>query len=66
MSIYNTVKNGDGEILTGKLWRKSHPFFNDLPFYTEIPRMDDMAGPLESALGEESREGCYRAMLVVR
>jgi hypothetical protein len=65
MSFQN-IKYSNGEILTGKLWRQSHPFFNDLPFYSEIPRMDEIAGPLESALGKGDQEGCYRAMLVVR
>jgi len=66
MSNQNTIKNSNGEILTGKLWRKSHSFFTDLPFYTEIPRMDEIAGPLQSALSEGGQEGCYMAMLVVR
>jgi len=66
MSIQNTIKSSNGEILTGRLWRKEHPFFNDLPFYSNIPRMDEIAGTLESALGKESLEGCYRALLVVR
>lgn len=66
MSNQNTIKNSNGEILTGKLWRKSHRFFADLPFYTEIPRMDEIAGPLQSALSEVGQEGCYMATLVVR
>jgi hypothetical protein len=64
MSIQNTVKHYNGETLTGKLWRKSHTFFKDLPFYTEIPRMDDIEGPLRSALSK-GWEG-YRVMMVVR
>jgi hypothetical protein len=66
MSFQNTVQHFNGEILTGKLWRKNHPFFTDLPFYTEILRMDDIAGPLKNALGEGSPEGTYGAMLMVR
>jgi hypothetical protein len=66
MSNQNTITSSNGEILTGKLWRKSHSFFTDLPFYTEIPRMDEIAGPLQSALGEGGREGGYMATLVVR
>jgi hypothetical protein len=62
----NTVKSSNGEILTGKLWRKDHKFFKDLPFYTDIPRMDEIAGPLREALGEGSVEGSYGALLVVR
>jgi hypothetical protein len=64
MSNQNTIKNSNGEILTGKLWRKSHSFFNDLPFYTEI--QDEIAGPLQTALGERGGEGRYMATLVVR
>jgi len=66
MSILNTIKSSNGEILTGRLWRKDHPFFNDLPFYSNIPRMDEIAGPLENALGKGNLDGCYRALLVVR
>jgi hypothetical protein len=66
MSHQNTVKNSKGEILTGKLWRKNHSFFNDLPFYTEIPRLDEISGPLQCALSEGGREGCCMATLVVR
>jgi hypothetical protein len=62
----NTVKNSNGELLTGKLWRKNHELFNDLPFHTDIPRMDEIAGPLQKALEEGSLEVSYRALLVVR
>jgi hypothetical protein len=64
MSSY--FKYHNGEILTGKLWRKIHPSFKELPFYTEIPRMDEMSGPLQIALGEGSQDPRYRSMLVVR
>jgi hypothetical protein len=30
------VKNSMGEVLTGKIWRKQHAFFKDLPFYSNI------------------------------
>jgi hypothetical protein len=65
MSLKNTVKCSNGEILTGRLWRKDHPFFNDLPFYSNIPRLDEIAGPLEKAFGGGNLEGCYRGLLVV-
>ena len=66
MSFQNTVKHSNGEILTGKLWRKDHSFFNGLPFYSNIPRMDDIAGSLQVALGNGAQvKGCYRALLVV-
>lgn len=64
--MMNTIKNTDGEILTGRLWRKDHPFFKFFPFYTNIPRMDEIGAPLQKALGGRSQEGCYGALLVVR
>ena len=66
MSTQNITYLKNGETLTGKLWRKIHSFFIELPFYTEIPRMDEMVGPLQGALGDGSQGGCFRAMLVVR
>lgn len=65
MSLLNTVEHSNGEILTGKLWRTCHAFFNDLPFYSNIPRMEEIASPLQKALGEDDLEGCYRELLVV-
>lgn len=66
MSIHNTVIHPSGEILTGRLWREDHhSFFNNLPFYTNIPRMDDMAGPLMGAL-DDDRGRCQKALLAVR
>ena len=59
-TMMNTVKNG--ETLTGRLWWKNHSFFNDLPFYSNIPRMDDIAIPLQQALSESS----YYFLLIVR
>ena len=59
-------KYHNDKILMGKLWRELHPSFKELPFYTEIPRMDEMSGPLQIALGEGSRDARYRSMLVVR
>ena len=58
----NTVKNLNGETLTGRLWQKNHSFFIDLPFYSNIPRMDDIAIPLQQALSESS----YYILLIVR
>lgn len=62
----NTVICANGEILTSKLWRKEHSFFNDLPFYSNIPRMEEMAGPLKSTLSEEGGHRCFCELLVVR
>jgi hypothetical protein len=62
----NTVKHSSGVDLTGKLWRKEHPFFKDLPFYSNIPRMDDLAESLGTALCEGRSGGFYNALLIVR
>lgn len=59
----HTTKDSNGEILTGKTWRKSHPFFHEFPFYSNIPRMDDMAASLEQSL--DLQEGGYGALLIV-
>ena len=66
LSILCYFKYHNDEILMGKLWRELHPSFKDLPFYTEIPRMDKMSGPLQIALGEGCWDACYRSMLVVK
>jgi hypothetical protein len=65
MLFQNTTKHSSGEILTGKLWRKDHPFLNQLPFHSGIPRMDDLAGPLKKALVGGVGEECFVALLVV-
>ena len=65
MSIHNTIIHSSGEILTGRLWREDHhSFFNNLPFYTNIPRMDDMASPLMGALDNDGGR-CQKALLAV-
>jgi hypothetical protein len=61
MVLMNTVKHSNGEILTGRLWRKSHTFFDNLPFYSNIPRIDEMAATLEQGLGE----GGFQTLLIV-
>lgn len=65
MMLSNTVKHSTGELLTGKLWRKDHSFFKDLPFYSNIPRMEEMAGPLEDGLSQGAGDDWYNALLVV-
>jgi hypothetical protein len=65
MSIQHKTRDSKGEILTGRLWRKNHSFFKNLPFYSAIPNMDEIATSLQNALGERSLEGCYGALLVV-
>ena len=62
LTMMNTIKNSNGETLMGRLWWKNHSFFNDLPFYSNIPRMDDIAIPLQQALCEIS----YNILLIVR
>jgi hypothetical protein len=66
MNMSFTSKNLNGDILTGKLWRKDTSIFNALPFYTNIPRMDDIAESLLEAVHEDSREGSCSSWLVVR
>ena len=60
-SIPCYFKYHNDEILMGKLWRGLHPSFKELPFYTEIPRMDEMSRPLQIALGEGSWDARYRS-----
>lgn len=64
----NTVIHLNGEILTGKLWRKSHSFFNDLPFYSNIPRMEGLVGPLanDGSASEEVENRHFLVLLRVR
>jgi len=63
----NTVIHSSGELLTGKVWRKEHSFFNTLPFYSNIPRMEEMAGPLKSSLSADGdgHIGHFHSLLVV-
>jgi hypothetical protein len=61
----NTVKDSTGEILTGKIWRKHHGFLKDLPFYSNVPRMDEMALSLLEALSEYGLEKFCVAVLMV-
>jgi hypothetical protein len=62
----NTVIQTNGEILTGKLWRRQHSHFNGLPFYSNIPRMDEMAGPLKTVFSDRPENQSFCALLVVR
>jgi hypothetical protein len=62
----NIIVLSNGELLTGKVWRKEHPLIKNLPFYSNIPRMDEMAGPLKISLSDEDGHiGCFRSLLVV-
>jgi hypothetical protein len=62
MFSQNTVKLSNGDVLTAKLWRKGHPLFNYQPFYSNIPRMDDMGDDLRRSI---SVKEWYGSMLVV-
>jgi len=65
MSYRNTTKHSSGAILTGRLWRKDNANFIDLPFYTDITRMDDIADALQEALNNGSGSRSYVALLIV-
>jgi len=65
LSLQNTIKDSNGELLTGRRWRMNHPFFNTLPFHSDILRMDEIAGPLQKVLGGRM-VGSFGALLVVR
>jgi hypothetical protein len=57
--------NAHGVILTGKIWRKNYGFFKDLPSYSNIPQMEEMAGSLLGALSHHGSEKPCMALLVV-
>ena len=61
----NTIKDSNEKILTSKIWRKCHAFFKDLPFYSNIPQMEEMAGLLIGALGPDRLEKSCMEVLVV-
>jgi selenocysteine lyase/cysteine desulfurase len=60
-SAMNTVRHSSGDLLTGKLWRKDHTFISQLPFYSNIARMDDIAAALETV----HWEGSFKTLLLV-
>lgn len=61
----NTIKDSNGQILTGKLWRKRHGFLKDLPFHSNVPRMEEMAESLLEALRKAGSEKSRMDVLVV-
>ena len=65
MPILNTVKHSNGEVLTGRLWRLDTPYFNALPFFSNITLMDEMAGPLQRYFSQGGQEGSYGDLLIV-
>jgi hypothetical protein len=60
-----TSRNSNGEILTGKLWRKELSYFNNLPFHSNIPRMDDISESLRVALEKGGEEEFCNVLLLV-
>jgi hypothetical protein len=62
----NTIIQSNGETLTGKSWRKQHASFNTLPFHSDLPRMDEMTGPLQATLSDDRGQESFCALLVVR
>jgi hypothetical protein len=61
-----TTRTSNGEILTGKHWQKNLSYFDNLPFYSNIPRMDDIAESLVGALKEDDLTRYCNTLLVVR
>jgi hypothetical protein len=61
-----TSLNSNGEILTGKLWRKDLSFFSNLPFHSNILRMDDIAESLVGALDDHNGDEFCNGLLLVR
>ena len=55
----NTVQQSNGELLTGNIWRKEHPFINDLPFYSNIIRADDIGAALREWTSPEEWYGSF-------
>lgn len=65
MSYQRNIHYCEGQALTGRLWRNRYSsFFKLLPFYSDIPRMDEMSGPIQHAL-VEGRGGSRTAFFVV-
>ena len=62
INTMHTVELPNGQLLTGKLWRKDHPLFKHLPFYSSIPRTDDIGASLRGSI---SPEEWYGSLLVV-
>lgn len=66
MSFPYLAKDSNGDVLTGRLWRLAHSFFRQLPFYSDILRMDYIARPLQEALSKGSEVGDFSGLLMVR
>jgi hypothetical protein len=62
----NIIVQPNGEILTGRVWRRQHSSFNRLPFYSNIFNMDNLAEPLKMSLSKDPVYESFVALLVVR
>jgi hypothetical protein len=60
--MINIVVHSNGEVLTGRLWRKDHAFLHTLPFYSNIAKVDDLA----ALLVDSFPEGLFKTLLIVR
>ena len=58
----NTVKHSSGTILTGRLWWKDNEVMCQLPFYSDIAVIDELADPFEVVCGERG----FKTLLIVR
>jgi hypothetical protein len=63
--LRNTIQDSNGQILTGQIWRQHHGFLKNLPFHTNIPRMEEIAGALQGALGQDRLEKSFIEVLLV-
>jgi len=66
LSTMNIFRDSNGNTVDGKRWRNNYQFLNEFPFYSNIPRQDEIGRPLEKALLEVGREGFFAEMLLVR
>ena len=64
MSRQNTIVFPNGDFLTGRVWRNGHRFFQELPFYSKITRMEELAAHIVEG-DDNGRGGCYKGLLVV-
>jgi len=66
LTFRNTIKDSNGELLTGRLWRLSNSTLKSLPFYSNLHEMDELAGPLKKAVEKRGVHGSFVALLMVR
>jgi hypothetical protein len=64
MSHTLTLENG--ELLTGRTWRKANQLFTALPFFTHLLRADDnIVEPLQNALAVSTLDRRVKEGLIV-